>query len=799
MFRLYILFLFLVPFAGNAQDNNTIKIETVIFSPLQHAYYFHWVNKEIPTFNWDTIHGNEWCVIHIINNSKDTLIVEKVLRTGSSAIYWDYSPSKEKYVPGDTIRINSKFFKREGGPFNCPISISYHTSTDLNSQFWHLNSKGFYSPKKEKEFKDVETTNPNLTFYSNGQIKSKKNPNPENDSLPIYVEYYENGVLKLEEFKRMSIQKRAYDQQGKIKNEWDDQGLMTEFYSSGKVKLKETKGPYTNSSTVITLYFENGCLKKEAFAHQTLIKEYDSLECGKLINVNTKYLNGKIKTYHNEGKIIGQTLLPYVGGRIEVNGEFLNGTLVNGIVSYYSQTGILLFENKISNAILDNILEESEEQGHQINLVDVNGKKTGLWITDEVTKQPITLTKDYYSHSFYDTKSFDFYQYEYINGDTAAQVIFHVYGGISNYLYIKDKELRINSNQEFAKAYYTNGYIAFNSYQLKNGMLVGIKYSEEKENLIVSGKKGSWGEMIFKDNKLIEIHSVKQAPEILDEPYTGNLSHNLVSLEDSIVEKGQFKNFELYSGFIYYYKKGGKLIRTEKVLNGEIQGNPKVNFTEPKLHAAALVYDLNFNGWPEIREVDSIEIINLWLKQEEIEGFKWEELKMFKSLLVIYANERVYRLDDYANYDSLKLAIQQNKGKQKQRLRYSWEGPYDYSSEEKLVKIKDSTNSLSSSLVQIVELPDLEASFPGGYDSLKLWLDNNLAYPENVSIEGRVFVSFVVLKDGSIAEVNIEKGLHPELNKEAIRLIKAMPKWKPAIWNGLDVASRVRLPIVFKL
>jgi protein TonB len=262
------------------------------------------------------------------------------------------------------------------------------------------------------------------------------------------------------------------------------------------------------------------------------------------------------------------------------------------------------------------------------------------------------------------------------------------------------------------------------------------------------------------------------------------------------VEKGQFKHFELYNGSIYHYKKGGTLIRKEKVVNGIIQGNPRVNFTEPKLNAAALANDLNFNGWPEFKEVSGLESINLWMMEpKEMDEFKWTELSKFKSLLILYANGRVYRLDDYANYDSLRLAIKQNKGKQTRRQRYSWEGPDPEIKKDGFVHIVDSVKTE----VEIVLIPDVDAAFPGGYDKLRLWLNNNLVYPAKVNIEGRVFVSFIVLKDGSIAGVKIEKGLHPDLDKEAKRLVRAMPKWKPAIWNGLDVASRVMLPIVFKL
>lgn len=778
--------------AFQAQSKRTSQIDTVTYyNQDQENYYFDLVGKN-QKFIFDTVIYDNYrpITVFIKNNTPNKLNIYQRYHANT---FWKHDA--QQYIePNEYLKVqllvNQKF--KAMAPFIGYLKIEYWDSLHPEHKNFELILKGSVGLASLPPF---ET---GITYYSNSQIKSEKKPNSENDSLPIYIEYYENGGVKLEKFNRKGIRKRAYDQQGRIKNEWDDEDLRTEYYSNGKVKLKETKDPRTNSSPIVTHYFENGCLKKEEFANQTFIKEYDSLDCGKLTNINTKYLYGKIKTHHKEGEIIGQTILPNVGGRIEVKGEFSNGFLVNGVAAYYSQTGVLLFENKISNYTRDNILEESEEQGQQINLFDVNGKKTGLWITDEVTKQPITLTQDYYSVSYNDTKSFDFYQYEYINGDTAARVIFHEYGGVSNYLYINDKESRINSNQEFAKAYHTNGYIAFKSYQLKNGMLVGIEYSEEKENLIVSGRKGNCGKMIFKDNKLIEIHSVQKELPKLDNSSIETSYSNQLSLQDSCVEKGQFKHFELYNGFIYYYK-SGTLIRTEKVVNGNIQGNPRVNFTEPKFHSAALENDLNFNGWTEAGEVDDLKFIILYVKPEELDGLKWQELKNFKNLEVLYYHSRVYRLEDFANYDSLKLAIQQNKGKQIQSQKYPWENPSTFIWDHvPSVIIMDSTKTATSFSVQIVDLPDVEATFPGGNENLHLWVKNNLVYPANVNVEGRVFVSFIVLKDGSITDVKIEKGLHPELDKEAKRLVRAMPKWKPAISNGLDVASRVRLPIMFK-
>lgn len=64
---------------------------------------------------------------------------------------------------------------------------------------------------------------------------------------------------------------------------------------------------------------------------------------------------------------------------------------------------------------------------------------------------------------------------------------------------------------------------------------------------------------------------------------------------------------------------------------------------------------------------------------------------------------------------------------------------------------------------------------------------------------GKVFVSFVVEKDGSIQDVKIEKGVTPALNEEALRVVRSMPKWTPALKDGKEVRTVLTLPIVFHL
>ena len=92
--------------------------------------------------------------------------------------------------------------------------------------------------------------------------------------------------------------------------------------------------------------------------------------------------------------------------------------------------------------------------------------------------------------------------------------------------------------------------------------------------------------------------------------------------------------------------------------------------------------------------------------------------------------------------------------------------------------------------------------FPGGEKGLMEYVSNNVKYPEeakNKNIAGRVFVSFVVEKDGSINEVKVLRGIGGGCDEEAVRVIKSMPKWKPGKQNGKPVRVNFQMPFVFKL
>ena len=104
-----------------------------------------------------------------------------------------------------------------------------------------------------------------------------------------------------------------------------------------------------------------------------------------------------------------------------------------------------------------------------------------------------------------------------------------------------------------------------------------------------------------------------------------------------------------------------------------------------------------------------------------------------------------------------------------------------------------------SVVFQVVEeMPD----FPGGVQALMDYLSKNVRYPAEahaIGAQGRVIVSFTVKKDGSIADTKVERSVNPYLDKEAMRVIAAMPKWKPGKQRGEAVNVKFTVPVAFRL
>ena len=97
---------------------------------------------------------------------------------------------------------------------------------------------------------------------------------------------------------------------------------------------------------------------------------------------------------------------------------------------------------------------------------------------------------------------------------------------------------------------------------------------------------------------------------------------------------------------------------------------------------------------------------------------------------------------------------------------------------------------------------DKAPEFPGGMTGITEYLDVAVQYPDEArrgKIEGSVLVKFTVSEDGAVQNVAVQRSLHPSLDSEAVRAVRAMPNWTPAKSQGKPVPASMALPISFAL
>ncbi len=103
---------------------------------------------------------------------------------------------------------------------------------------------------------------------------------------------------------------------------------------------------------------------------------------------------------------------------------------------------------------------------------------------------------------------------------------------------------------------------------------------------------------------------------------------------------------------------------------------------------------------------------------------------------------------------------------------------------------------------QIFQVVEEMPEFPGGMAECMKWLSKNIKYPtisQENGVQGRVIIQFVVNRDGSIVDAQVARGVDPYLDKEALRVVGLMPKWKPGKQRGKEVRVKYTLPVMFRL
>jgi hypothetical protein len=146
-------------------------------------------------------------------------------------------------------------------------------------------------------------------------------------------------------------------------------------------------------------------------------------------------------------------------------------------------------------------------------------------------------------------------------------------------------------------------------------------------------------------------------------------------------------------------------------------------------------------------------------------------------------------IDAMGNIDEVKDAIESNKIQPVKAVKTS----------EK--KSSLSINNDDVEVDSVYSIPEVSPVFPGGQNAMRSFFAKNIITPESdgTTVKGKVFVRFMVKKNGELAKIYLVKGLNEACNKEAIRIIKKMPSWIPATQEGNVVSSWHTLPIYFEI
>jgi periplasmic protein TonB len=110
-----------------------------------------------------------------------------------------------------------------------------------------------------------------------------------------------------------------------------------------------------------------------------------------------------------------------------------------------------------------------------------------------------------------------------------------------------------------------------------------------------------------------------------------------------------------------------------------------------------------------------------------------------------------------------------------------------------------SDNTSTDGNDKILGSADVNPQFPGGPKAMQAFIRENMHYSDEVlslNIRGTILVYVVIMKDGSMRDIKVIRGLHPDLDEEALRVVKSMPPWNPAMQDGVAVNVRCTLPII---
>ena len=253
------------------------------------------------------------------------------------------------------------------------------------------------------------------------------------------------------------------------------------------------------------------------------------------------------------------------------------------------------------------------------------------------------------------------------------------------------------------------------------------------------------------------------------------LSHIAHSHSWDILMVELMKIFQWFNPFIYLYKRELQSLH-EYIADDDVvaTGADKRNYMMLILQQCTAVdFSDMSNNFSLILTKKRIKMIT---KHEKAKGFWWKLLVALPVLaLLLIVNARVSA----------------------QQMKKTDQTVYEINTSEITdIKVKQMDNDSIYNTVEV--MPE----FPGGMDQMAKYLSENIKYPEGAKdkgVSGRVFIGFVIEKDGSVSNAEVMKGIGGGCDEEALRVVKAMPNWKPGTMKGKPVRVHYTLPIFFKL
>lgn len=124
------------------------------------------------------------------------------------------------------------------------------------------------------------------------------------------------------------------------------------------------------------------------------------------------------------------------------------------------------------------------------------------------------------------------------------------------------------------------------------------------------------------------------------------------------------------------------------------------------------------------------------------------------------------------------------------------------SSSVSLMATTPENNPTEDKQERVFDVVEVMPQYPGGIPQMMKFIVSNIKYPKDAikkGMQGAVVVQFVVEPDGSVSNVHVVRRVFPSLDTEAVRMVKAMPKWSPGMQNGKPVRVRFNVPIRFSL